>query len=526
MNARPRSPATTSILHWRGLRCVARWAAAMALMVTVPVLAQPQWPIERYNPKPLTDDVVLPMPCGGAMAFRRVEIPSASLLDDRRIQLGNSDDRHAFIENLRTEYIGGGFTDPQRANLRFFLIGKYEVTREQFDALGATCRSKVEQGTLPMVSITWAEAVGFTAAYAAWLAKNAAGRLPTEDGSPGFARLPTEAEWEFAARGGVAVADSVFEQPAFPMPEGAARYVWHQGTDSSNNELSPIGLLKPNPLGMHDVLGNAGEFVLDPFRLDKHSRAHGEAGGYLVKGGDFRTPAADIRAAARVEFPPIDTRGERRSAQVGFRVAVVPAVLPTPKRLRMVRALWQELPRTAAADLAPRQSDPVKEVDALAAAIDNPVVKQRIRNLAVVIKANVQTRNEQRDRSAKSELRVATYVAKKLTEDTAVIAARQKMIGAMSTGEPLRRSIEDALGRDRSALDANVSYYLDTLLRLVSDFPASVVTAQAEILKREFEGRKLDPGYVRLVDSVLGHTARLRGGKPIDATTVLRELPR
>ena len=94
------------------------------------------------------------------------------------------------------------------------------------------------------------------------VARQGSAEEAAERGGRAFIRLPTEANGSTPRAAASPV--SVFVQQVFPMPEGAARYVWYQGTESANNELNAIGLLKPNPLGLHDMLGNAGEFVLDP----------------------------------------------------------------------------------------------------------------------------------------------------------------------------------------------------------------------------------------------------------------------
>ncbi len=491
----------------------------MGLIPATAGAAEAPWPERVYNPQKADDDLVLPMPCGGAMVFRRIELPADGLLGDRRIQLGRTDDALGYAENTRPDYIGGGFTDPEKKGTRAYYLGKYEVTQAQWAAFDTPCKAVTDEGRLPVVNITWAESVGFAEKYSAWAAVNAAKQLPTEDGALAFLRLPTEAEWEYAVRGGAAVPDSVFIETTFPMTEAPARYVWYQGTDSANNELNVVGLLKPNPLDLYDMLGNVGEFVLDPFRLNKLSRLHGQAGGQTVKGGDYRTPLADIRSAARQEFVPIDKKGERRSPTTGVRLALVAASLPSPQRLTAIREAWNALPASAVAP----QDDPVKEAEALAQSVDDPALKQRIAALSAVIKVSIQTRNEQRDRAAVNALRVGAYVADKLAADQRVLKALQAIleITAKDTAEYKDRA--DRLTTAEAAFEQNLDYYLDVTLGVETDYPKAVVASQAEVLKRDLEAKKIT-SLEKRIDTFVKHVEQLRAGSAIDRSKVLADI--
>lgn len=52
---------------------------------------KPDWAEALYNPQPDKEDLVLPMPCGGAMTFRKVAVPAEGVLDDRRVELGGGE---------------------------------------------------------------------------------------------------------------------------------------------------------------------------------------------------------------------------------------------------------------------------------------------------------------------------------------------------------------------------------------------------------------------------------------------------
>ncbi|BCQ42563.1 hypothetical protein ERHA55_00900 [Erwinia rhapontici] len=72
------------------------WLFLALLASAAPALAEP-WTGDSYNPKPDDDDIILPMPCEGSMAFRRVEIPLAGPLDDLPITLGQDGGEWALL---------------------------------------------------------------------------------------------------------------------------------------------------------------------------------------------------------------------------------------------------------------------------------------------------------------------------------------------------------------------------------------------------------------------------------------------
>lgn len=456
------------------------------------------WPEKDYNPRPANGDFTLPMPCGGAMVFRKIEVPASGWLGDRRVVLGASDERFQIMENTRFAYVAGSFTETNDFARRFYYLGKYEVTQMQYDVVRDKCETARPQGRLPASQVSWFDAVRFSHVYTEWLLRVSPNSLPKEDGQPGFIRLPTEAEWEFAVRGGLAVSESEFEQKTFPVPEGMHKYVWFQGTKSANGKPQFTGLLAPNPLILHDMLGNLDEVVLEPFRLNRVSRLHGQVGGFVVKGGNYLTSEGDIRSAYRQEIPHFDHDGPNRVMTIGFRVAISAPIITSRGRLEAIKTEWQALPRSqplvSTSQPEDTAGDPVQELEALRSYFSEIDQQLQLDKVALVLRANITERNEQRDRATKSMLRLGAFLGQKIRDDRKRLsAARSILEGRKKAGSDLSavQRLEDTLRGAEVAMKENLDYYKDVVLQVGQEYTEGVIDRQYSKLVAEFENRQL-----------------------------------
>ncbi|MGQ0697105.1 MAG: formylglycine-generating enzyme family protein [Panacagrimonas sp.] len=436
------------------------------------------------------------------MAFRKVAVPARGPLDDYAISVGGSDESTGYIEHSRPTHIAGGFT---QKDSRYFLIAKYEVTELQYAALfDAACAEPSMKLRLPKTQVNWYEAVDFTNRYNLWLREKAMAKIPVEDGAPGFVRLPTETEWEFAARGGLSVSPSEFQDRLFPMPDGLPKYVWFAGSASANGKAQPAGLHQPNPLGLHDMLGNAEEIVLEPFQLNKLDRLHGQAGSFTVRGCSFLTAQADIRSACRQEAPFYDGAAPRRAKTTGFRVALVAPALTSVARIQSIRKDWGALGSAAAGAKAPTGTsalgdealkDPLAEMQAISDAATDENMKKRLADLRGVLRANLQARDEQRDRAAKSALRLGSFLCIKLRDDGTYLDDRRKTFEKLCDGgakvSPACDGLKAQLPEIEKALNLNQQYYADTIVGSSQNYSGPVLDQQLGVLKQEVTARGL-----------------------------------
>jgi formylglycine-generating enzyme required for sulfatase activity len=194
--------------------------------------------------------------------------------------------------------------------LNGFLIGATEVTFEEYDrfvrATGHRSPSDFGwgRGRRPVVDVSWQDA----RAYAQWLSRRTGKRY----------RLPSEAEWEFAAAAGTR---SFFW---WGHRAGEARAACFDcGSAWDNRSSAPVGSFDPNPLGLHDTAGNVMEWVEDCYQpnyvgapLNGQPRGGGSCGLRVARGGAFNKPSRSMRSVTRHRFAP-----ETRINYLGFRLA-------------------------------------------------------------------------------------------------------------------------------------------------------------------------------------------------------------
>jgi len=284
------------------------------------------------------------MPDGLSMEFIPVCVnDNSGLFDWKKVKLG--DPSGGFKEYPTTMALGGSFLIEENGKeLWCYYIGKYELSQKQYVSL-MTLEKPISKSKkiYPVTDISWFDALEFGNKYNQWLFKHAKEKIPKFDTSYGFVRLPTEAEWEFAARGGSKVSADVFDQK-IPYSLGEIqKYEWFGGATSSHYKLQPIGVLKPNPLGIHDMLGNADEMTMSLFSVEYYQ---GRTGGFVIKGNNYMTAKNKLRSSYRTEQPfyqsnKSGTFKAHTKQTLGFRLVISALVFPSRKIQKEMSDEWE-----------------------------------------------------------------------------------------------------------------------------------------------------------------------------------------
>ena len=186
---------------------------------------------------------------------------------------------------------------PQHSvTIKSFAVSRYEITFEQYEVFASATGRKVpdnlylDKETHPVLFVSWDDAY----AYTQWLSKE----------SGHVYRLPTEAEWEYAARAGT-----------------DTRYPWGHDVGANNahcfdcktglnpRQATRIGRFEPNAFGVYDMTGNIFEWVHDCYHptyqgapTDGAIWEGGDCSNRIARGGAYTTTSKSIRPAKRTKF--------------------------------------------------------------------------------------------------------------------------------------------------------------------------------------------------------------------------------
>jgi formylglycine-generating enzyme required for sulfatase activity len=179
---------------------------------------------------------------------------------------------------------------------RGFEMGKYEVTQAQWKAVTGGDPSMFKGDDRPVESVSWNDVQGFLE------------RLNARDDGYRY-RLPTEAEWEYAARAGSTV-DTVADLDAV---------AWYSG--NSGHETHPVGRKRANAWGLYDMLGSVWEWCADWYGEKYYAsspvddpQGPGSGSKHVVRGASFGDGASTLRSADRYGVVP-----DGRIVLLGFR---------------------------------------------------------------------------------------------------------------------------------------------------------------------------------------------------------------
>ena len=258
-------------------------------------------------------------------AENKIKADAEAKIDaDNKIRLDSKDQAEG---KIKVE--GGSFAMKEKQiTLSSFYISKYETTQAEYQAIMGSNPSEFKGESLPVESVSWFEAIkycnakskkeGLAVSYNESTGEllDISANVTTDITKVKGYRLPTEAEWEYAARGG-----NKSQGYTYSGSNTLEDVAWF--SSNSGSKIHEVGSKKANELGIYDMSGNVWEWCTDWYDSDHYNKSttidsvNTKSSDFrVIRGGSWSYDSDNLSVGYRDSFAP-----DRANRNLGFRLA-------------------------------------------------------------------------------------------------------------------------------------------------------------------------------------------------------------